>query len=178
MYAASPSRLLLGTAGTTTCRPASSRAGRTAAKLAASANAPCTSTTVGVVMVISLSKQRSVVVQGRAKELATLRGGGPCGVGVGQDVQHHEVVDGSAVADGRDGNSGGAQTSGVRLALVAEHVSLRRDHHRRRQTGQLLQRSTQRGRGDLGTLVGIGRVLVPEPEHGVPPEPVVLSEPV
>lgn len=70
--------------------------------------------------------------------------GGLGGVGLAQRVEHHEVVDDALVTDGGDRNSGLAQPVRVRLALVA-----------------------QGARGDLGALLLVGGVLVPEPLHGI-----------
>jgi hypothetical protein len=53
MYAASPPRLRNGFGGATTVRPLERRSAITPFQLDASANAPCTRNTVGVVAVVS-----------------------------------------------------------------------------------------------------------------------------
>src|SRR5688572_12038633 len=50
--------------------------------------------------------------------------GGVRGLGAAQRVEHDEVVDDALVADGGDGDAGGAQLVGVRFALVAQNVGL------------------------------------------------------
>ncbi|KOV93014.1 hypothetical protein ADL04_28960 [Streptomyces sp. NRRL B-3648] len=58
------------------------------------------------------------------------------GVGAGQGVEHHEVVDDALEADCGDRDTGGAEfVGGVGLALVAQDVGLAGDDECRGQAG-------------------------------------------
>jgi hypothetical protein len=59
-------------------------------------------------------------------------------------LEHHEVVRGAVVADGRDRDTGPPQPRCVRLAFVAQHVGFVDDHERRRHVGELLVIGAQR----------------------------------
>src|SRR5919109_854507 len=85
----------------------------------------------------------SRAVQGRAQDGHGLRDGGAGRVRLAERVEHHEVVDGTVVADGRDRDLGGAQACRVGLALVAKHVGFVDDHQRRRHAGELVVAGAQ-----------------------------------
>lgn len=55
----------------------------------------------------------------------------------------------------------------VRFALVAKDVVLVDDEERLRQTRQLVDRRSERGRADIGASVDVRKVAVPEPGHRV-----------
>ena len=74
------------------------------------------------------------------QERGALGCGGAGGVGVGEGVEHHEVVDDALEADRGDRHAGVAELVRVRLALVAQDVGLAGDDQRRRQAGELLRR--------------------------------------
>ena len=74
-------------------------------------------------------------------------------------------MDRAIAAQRRDFDAGFHQFLGVCLPFVTQHVILGRDDQSRRQPRQILQRSTQRRRGDFIAGTAVRRVSVPEPLH-------------
>ena len=68
------------------------------------------------------------------------------------------------------------ELAGVRFALVAQDVVLVHDHEGLRQPGEFLRRRPQRRRGDLGALLPIRQVAVPEPGHPLRGEEGAVGE--
>src|SRR5215211_4569759 len=108
-----------------------------------------------------------LVGQHRSQRVGGQGDGAPGGVGVGEGVEHDEVVDDGLEAAGGDSDASLAELVGIGLALVADHVSLGGDDQGGRQPGELLEAGPQRGGGGLGPLGRVGGVLVPGPLHGV-----------
>ncbi len=98
------------------------------------------------------------------------------GIRVMERVEHHKVVDDAAVANRGDLDTGAAELASKGLAAVAEDIAFARDDECRREEGELLLGRELRAGGDLGALGGVGRVLVPEPLHGIAAEEVALRK--
>ena len=114
--------------------------------------------------------------QGVAQDRDGLRDRGARRVRVAERVEHHEVVRDAVVADGCDRVPGRAQSRGVGLALIAQHVGLADHHEGRREAGELLVAGAQRGRERLQAPLDVGLVGVPEPGHHLRGEEVALGE--
>jgi hypothetical protein len=78
----------------------------------------------------------SRLVQRVVQERARLGDGGLGSVGVGQRVEHREVVDGARVARGCDVDAGRAQFARVVLALVSQDVAFAVDDERLREPAE------------------------------------------
>ena len=107
--------------------------------------------------------------------IGLLDGGGRRG-GAADGVEHHEVVDDAVEADAGGAHARLGELAGVGLALVAQHVVLVDDDERLRQSGELVEARSQGRRGDLGALVLLGQVGVPEPRHALGGEERAVGE--
>ena len=82
-------------------------------------------------------------------------------------VEHHEVVQRAVVAHAGRAHAGLDQPAAVRLSLVAEHVVLVDHEEGLGKPGQVVERGAQGRGGDLGSLVDVREVGIPEPGHGL-----------
>jgi len=87
------------------------------------------------------------------------------GARLAQQVQHHEVVNGSLEADGCDRDVGGAELGGIGFALVPQHVCLVDEEERGGQFTQLVDARAVWRRVNLRALTDVFDVAVPKPLH-------------